>query len=83
MFQMKLLQMVVLTGCLYVVWAGYCKKKECREGYSCGNLHKMRCRPNAILKPNISSCGCCPGCVKQLSMIIVIIIIFSCYYFYK
>jgi len=71
---MKLL-LTILAVLVCTAWAIVCPKNFCAT-VSCPELTQETCvTQNAVLKPNASFCGCCPDCIRELSMIIIGVIV--------
>jgi hypothetical protein len=71
---MKLL-LTILALSVGTTSAIVCPSNFCAN-YSCPELTQESCvAQNAVLKPNATFCGCCPNCIRQLSMIIIVVII--------
>ena len=70
-FQMKLL-LTLLALCVCTASAIVCPRNFC-DTVQCNELVPENCvSQNAVFRPNVTFCGCCPACIRQQSMIIII-----------
>ena len=72
---MKLLLLTLLAGCVCTALAIVCLPNACTNVICSELSHEICESQNAVLRPNATFCGCCPACIKQLSMIIIGVII--------
>jgi hypothetical protein len=73
---MKLLLILLAVGSCTATTI-YCYPNYC-DNIHCDTTSKQICASqHAVLVPNSTTCGCCPSCITQLSMIIIGVIVIT------